>query len=98
MKKIPMGVAKSSDIEAIIKLYLGTKNIENLNIRELVDEFEKVQPNAAYSNAQIQNIMSNLPFNSSISQNQLLDRIKNEPPAISKQSINDFNDEVKQLS
>ena len=42
--------------------------------------------------------MSNLPFNSSISQNQLLDRIKNEPPAISKQSINDFNDEVKQLS
>lgn len=98
MKKIPMGIAKSSDIEAIIKLYLGTKNIENLNIRELVDEFEKVQPNAAYSNAQIQNIMSNLPFNSSISQNQLLDRIKNEPPAISKQSINDFNDEVKQLS
>ena len=98
MKKIPMGVAKSSDIEAIIKLYLGTKNIENLNIRELVDEFEKVQPSAAYSNAQIQNIMSNLPFNSSISQNQLLDRIKNEPPAISKQSINDFNDEVKQLS
>ena len=36
--------------------------------------------------------------NNSISQNQLLEKIKNEPPAISKQSLNDFNDEVKQLS
>ena len=97
MKKIPMGPANASDIEAIIKLYLGTKNIENLNINELVNEFKKVQPNA-YSNAQIQNIISNLPVNSTISQQQLLDRINNEQPAISEQSINDFNDEIKQLN
>ena len=97
MKKIPMAPANASDIEAIIKLYLGTKNIENLNINELVNEFKKVQPNS-YSNAQIQNIISNLPFNSTISQQQLLERINNEQPAISEQSIIDFNDEIKQLN
>ena len=93
---VPMGVASKDDIKNIVQYYVNNKPIDGYNLDEITEEFEKVKPDYAYSNAQIQTIITQkLP--TPCSQQDFVSIIKGTKPCISKEINNKFQKEQNQL-
>ena len=93
---VPMGVASKDDIKNIVQYYVNNKPIDGYNLDEITEEFEKVKPDYAYSNAQIQTIITQkLP--TPCSQQDFVSIIKGTKPCISKEINNKFQKVQNQL-
>ncbi len=84
---IPMGAASKSDIRHIVQHYVNNRPIDGYNLDEITEEFESVKPAYAYSNAQIETIITKrLPVQ--CSQQDFVSIIREVKPCITKE-IND---------
>jgi len=96
--RLPIGAANRNDIQEIVEHYIGEKNIENLDYNEVVEKFECVKPDFAYSNSQIENIIvRRLPKNK-CTQKDFLNIIENTKPCIDKKIMKEFEKEQKILN
>lgn len=85
---IPMGAAAKDDIRSIVQYYVSGREISGYNLDEITEEFEKVKPDYAYSNAQIETIIDkNLP-KENCTQTDFINEIRAVKPCITKE-IND---------
>lgn len=93
---IPMGVATKDDIKDIVQYYVNSKPINGYNLDEIVEEFEKVKPDFAYSNAQIETIITKrLP--TPCSQQDFVSVINGIKPCITKEADDKFQKEQCRL-
>ena len=94
---IPIGVASKNDIKDIVKYYINDREIEEYNLDEITNEFDRVKPDYMYSNAQIENIIDKRLPKTKCSQKDIINIIHSVKPCISKEINEKFENEQKFL-
>ena len=94
---IPIGVASKNDIRDIVKYYVNDREIEEYNLDEIINEFDRLKPDYMYSNAQIENIIDKKLPKNKCSQNDFINIIRSVKPCITKEVNEKFENEKKFL-
>ena len=95
--KLPMGPAERQEIREIVKYYAGQKDIEGFDIERVVDEFERVKPDRAYNNTQIEEILTlRLPKNNP-TMDDVIKLIRQTNPVIRHDIIKKFEEEKSEF-
>ena len=95
--KLPMGPAERQEIREIVKYYAGQKDIECFDIDRVVDEFERVKPDRAYNNTQIEEILTlRLPKNNP-TMDDVIKLIRQTNPVIRQDTIKKFEKEKSEF-
>lgn len=94
---VPMGAGKKEDIKGIVQYYVNNKEIAGYNLDEITEEFEKVKPDYAYSNAQIEKIICEGLPKENCTQTDFISAIRAAKPCITKEINQKFISEQKAL-
>lgn len=97
-QNIPMPPAKEEDVIEILKFYLANKDVDDIDYKIISQEIMKVNPQKYYSNAQIEYMIAQLPTNLKITQNHLINIIKQTPPLIDEKTFDKFMIEKEKLN
>ena len=92
-----MGPAERQEIREIVKYYAGQKDIDGFDIERVVDEFERVKPDRAYNNTQIEEILTlRLPKNNP-TMDDVIKLIRQTNPVIRHETIKKFEEEKSEF-
>lgn len=94
---VPMGAGKKEDIKGIVQYYVNNREIAGYNLDEITEEFEKVKPDYAYSNAQIEEIICKGLPKGNCTQTDFISAIRAVKPCITKEINQKFISEQKVL-
>ena len=89
---------KDVDVIEILKFYLANKDVDDIDYKIISQEILKVNPQKYYSNAQIEYMIAQLPTNLKITQDHLINIIKQTPPLIDEKTFDKFMIEKEKLN
>lgn len=98
--KIGLSPANKENAMSVLKHYTGRFADESIHYDELAEEILKVQPGAAFSNARIKRVVTELidhNSNKKITQHDLLKAIKEIGPDITKQMLELFKKQIEHV-
>ena len=94
--KIPVGIASENDTIKIVNHYLNNKKLNGFTAQDITNELYKVQPDNAYSNSQIENLINTLP--QECSKEEFIAAMQKMKPAINKEHLEKFAKEQANLN